>query len=298
MPLPAGVSTRTIRVPVPLDAFGNPPKSFKGTVTPDRVLVWSATGDRLWPTGAQLPAVASGRIEFAVPRVDQAGWVDANGNAVTGWTYRITIRATWPGSKRTVTRRFQVKSSTPNPVELDVLPDGATIPLNLADPYVKQVDLAAALAGIDTSDDGWTYEHLTADYTNNTAGMTDVFAGFTPEANGRYQVEVFGAVNSAGATIAFVSQLAGPATGVSFVSSKITTTQSAGVDHQAHGTAFGQASNITSTPTAPSPYALSALVAFGATPGAGNVRMQARSETAGTVVTMKAGSYMRWRKLP
>jgi hypothetical protein len=137
MPLPAGVSARTVRLTVPLDALGNAPKVYTGTVKPDRALVWTATGDRLWPTGAQLPAPVDGVVEFDVPRVDQNGWVDRDGTPVENWAYRLVVRAFWETSKRSEARTFQVFIDDPEPVEIELLPSGATEPVVLGDPYVS-----------------------------------------------------------------------------------------------------------------------------------------------------------------
>lgn len=502
MTLPAGVSTRTIRLTVPTDALGRFPKLFTGTVTPDRSLVWAATGEPLWPAGAKLPAVADGVIEFAVPRVDQAGWVDSSGSPVLNWAYRLVLRATWAESSKTVTKTFQVVNSTPNPVDLELLPAGATLPVSLGHPFradeipfdptpeieadtvqaaieevraeaggggasvaaavaftpagaigsnnvqgaleeldaekaaqadvtglvaaladratdaeltaetnarvaadtaeanarlaadnaldarldtieadnVTQAELdaeAAARAAADTALDGrvdalevappahthpiagvvglqaaldaddaaladhlgdtvdahdasaisfapagtiaatnvqaaieevaaeaggagaetWTYERLAADYTNNTIGLTDVFPGFVPLPNTRYEVEVFGLVKTTDATAGFQSGLQGPGGSVA-VAQKITTPSSATADLIGNVVGFGFFA-AGSTPANYSVYKLHAFVEYGGAPAAGNnVRLQARSETAGQTVTMKAGSWMRRRVLP
>jgi hypothetical protein len=130
MPLPVGVETRTVRLTVPLDTLGNVPKVYAGDVRPDRTVVWAATGDRLWPIGAQLPAVVDGAILFDVPRVDQDGWIDKDGAPITNWSYRLTVRATWDVSKRAEVREFQVFIDTPDPVDIELLPSGATLPVD------------------------------------------------------------------------------------------------------------------------------------------------------------------------
>lgn len=135
MPLPVAVETRTVRLTMPLDALGKPPRSYEGRVNVDRALVWEATGDRLWPAGAPLPNVVDGAILVPVPIVDQDGWVDGQARPVTGWSYRVTVTALWrSGERQTVTRTFQVVEDTPAVIELELLPEGATEPLLLGNP--------------------------------------------------------------------------------------------------------------------------------------------------------------------
>lgn len=132
MTLPAGVETRTVRLTMPLDTLGKPPRSYEGRVNVDRALVWEETGARLWPAGAELPNVAAGAILLPVPIVDQDGWLDGSGRPVTGWSYRVTVTALWgTGERQTVSRVFQVVEDTPDDVELELLPDGATEPVVL-----------------------------------------------------------------------------------------------------------------------------------------------------------------------
>lgn len=45
------------------------------------------------------------------------------------------------------------------------------------------------------------------------------------------------------------------------------------------------------------PLNVQAIIQVEATPGAGNIRMQAKSEVAGSVITILPGSSMRWRTI-
>lgn len=140
MALPVGVETRTIRLTLPLDTLGNEPKVYAGTVQPDRPLVWAATGDRLWPTGARLPDAVAGFVDFDVPIVDQEGWVDKDGDPITGWTYKLVVTATWEVKSRTIVKYFQVLEATADVIDIELLPEGPVLPpLNPGDGYVSSV---------------------------------------------------------------------------------------------------------------------------------------------------------------
>jgi len=149
-----------------------------------------------------------------------------------------------------------------------------------------------------SSGDGWTYQRLAADYTNDTVALTDVFAGFAPAASTAYEVEVRGLVTTSDATAGFQSGFNGP-TGSTQFGQKITTPSSATADIIGNPVGFGGFSAAGSTPASAngSVYQAYSQMKFGGAPGAGNVRLQARSETAGQTVKMLAGSYMRWREL-
>lgn len=151
MPLPVGIETRTVTISTPYDLVGGEARYVSGKVYPDRTLVWEATGEVIWPIPASLPAPVDGVISFDVPIVDQPGFVDAAGNPVEDFSYRISLRATWPGSTRRITKSFQIFDADPDPVDLDVYPDdGAGAPPVLVAPYVGTVaGLSGGVSGAD-----------------------------------------------------------------------------------------------------------------------------------------------------
>lgn len=495
MTLPAGVDTRTIQLTVPLDALGRLPKVYAGTVRPDRTLIWAATGERLWPVGAKLPAVVDGMIEFDVPRVDQTGWVDESGSAITGFSFLLTVRGTWAADSRTLTKVFQIVASTPDLVDIELIPSGATVPVSLVVPFdaseipfdptaeisatdvqaaieevraeggggggvassvvvapagtISSTNVQAALEELDTekaptshthaianvtglqsaldgratdaeltaeadariaadtaldgrldtieadnatqtelnaeaatraaadnaldarvdalevappahthtianvtglqaeldADDAalaahladttdahdasaisvvpagtisatnvqaaleeiaaesggagetWTYERRATDWTNSTITTSDIFTGFVPIANTRYEVECFLIVKSADATSGLQLGLMGPG-GLNVAAQKITMCSSATADLIGNVVGFG----IFAAGSTPANYGIakvSGFVEYGASPAAGNnVRLIGRAETAGQVATVRDDSYMRWRILP
>jgi hypothetical protein len=150
-------------------------------------------------------------------------------------------------------------------------------------------------AKLATSGEPWTSQALTVAYTNSTVTASDVFAGFTPAANTRYIVDVLASVSAAAATTGVQTGLTGPTTGITRSAVKVVSSSAAATDlisHQALN-AFQAAAASLTTPTLLS---LQAIVEV-ATPGAGNIRFQAKSEVAGSVITIYPGSSMRWRTI-
>lgn len=156
---------------------------------------------------------------------------------------------------------------------------------------------------VDTADAlkeaAWTYERLAADFVRTATTLADVFTGFTPTANKSYEFEVFGAILSDAATTGFQSDFNGP-TGENWVAYKINSAASATTDLLTHGVAWATLNTATNGLAGTNVFIARGLTSYGASPGAGNVRLRARCETGGGAmsVTMKAGSYMRWRQLP
>ncbi len=143
----------------------------------------------------------------------------------------------------------------------------------------------------------WTYEVRSTDYTNSTTTETDVFTGFTPAANTNYEVEVFAVVFTVVGTTGFQGGLGGPATGTNLVMQMVAfTNNTQGMNWNSINT-FGVIT-AGSASTTNSAYTVKSLVQMGASPGAGNIRFIAKSEIAASQITLKAGSYMRWRIAP
>lgn len=83
MPLPAGVTTCAVTVSAPIDVTGAAqPLTVK--ITPSQSLLWVATGQIIESFEV---AVAGGTIDL--PHVDQAGFRNLAGEAITGWSYRV-----------------------------------------------------------------------------------------------------------------------------------------------------------------------------------------------------------------
>lgn len=126
MALPVGVTTCTVTYGTALTYLGAV-SSISATLTADRSVVWSATGQSL-NSGDDLVQASSGlALSFAVPHVDQEGFVTAGGAAVDGWFYVLTGVVTFTtGKKMTFRKNFQVFVGDTS-LDLDTVPDDATV---------------------------------------------------------------------------------------------------------------------------------------------------------------------------
>ena len=145
--------------------------------------------------------------------------------------------------------------------------------------------------------DPWTYVRLASDFTTTSATAVDVTGmSLTPAANLRYQIEGLFLLRTATATVGPRPGCAWP-TGMTDGVAMIDMTSAA-------GTRVLQNGNINAAVLAPVgglpnttqswPASIYTTLLAGATPS-GTFRIQLASETAGTTVTMKAGSWFRWR---
>jgi len=150
--------------------------------------------------------------------------------------------------------------------------------------------------------DPWSYLRLTSDFSTSSATLVDVTGlGFAPAANQRYEFE---------ATLFLRTASAGtnPRTGFAWPTGL---TDGVAMITQAPATATGAAVFASGNPNAALQIAAGGLLnatqswpAFvkgaalvGASPS-GSLRVQMSSETAGTNVTVKAGSFLRHRLVP
>lgn len=144
--------------------------------------------------------------------------------------------------------------------------------------------------------DGWTYAKLASDFTTSSATAVDAGLAFTPSANTGYEFKAILLTRTATTTV-------GPRPGLAWP-----TGMTDGVAHirqESSATAFVSALGNTSAAIlapvggVPStsqsfPAIIEGMVIAGATPS-GTVKVQLASETAGTNVTAKAGSFLKWR---
>jgi hypothetical protein len=145
--------------------------------------------------------------------------------------------------------------------------------------------------------DPWTYVVLAADFTTSSGTVVDVTGmAFTPSANIRYEVEGKFFCRTATATVGPRIGCAWP-TGMTDGVGHIYASGSATAIQQAFGNvnaAFNNANTGLTNTTQSWPAALSAILLTGASPS-GTFKIQLLSETAGTNVTLKAGSFIRHR---
>jgi hypothetical protein len=148
--------------------------------------------------------------------------------------------------------------------------------------------------------DPWTYIVLGADVTTSSATAVDVTGlAFTPLANTRYVFEACLLTRTATATVGPRPGVAW-ATGLSDGVASIQQTSSAAANVFANGNISGAVlAPVGGVPTTTGswPAWISGTFAAGASPS-GTVKVQIASETAGTNVIAKAGSWLRYRTIP
>lgn len=148
--------------------------------------------------------------------------------------------------------------------------------------------------------DPWTYVKLAADFTTSAATNTIVTGfSFTPAANQTYVIEGFFLVRTAAQATGARPGLAWP-TGTTDGAAAVYVANSAilvqyGAGNPTGGT-FNSAGTGLPTITTSWPGSLEATVITGPSPS-GVIQVTLASETAGTNVTMKVGSWIRYRTI-
>jgi hypothetical protein len=145
--------------------------------------------------------------------------------------------------------------------------------------------------------DPWTYVTLGSDFTTSSATAVDVTGlNFTPAANTKYVFEATLLTRTATTTVGPRPGVAWP-TGMTDGVASIQQSSSAAANVFANGNISGAVlAPVGGVPTTTGswPAFVWGMVQAGASPS-GTVKVQLASETAGTVVTIKAGSYLRYR---
>jgi hypothetical protein len=123
MTYPAGVQLATLTFNNPTTYLGNPVTRTEITVQVSAGVVWSATGEQisdLTGTLALGPGTA-GAVTF--PAVDQPGYTDQAGAALTMWSYAVTRKMFFGSAFRTTQKSWQPLTGQA-PVDFDTLPGG------------------------------------------------------------------------------------------------------------------------------------------------------------------------------
>lgn len=145
----------------------------------------------------------------------------------------------------------------------------------------------------------WTYAVLASDFTTGSATPVDVTSlGFTPAADAAYVVEGMLMCRTTTATVAAKPIFAWP-TGISDGVHWFMMAATAGSSLPRYGNPVsntGPAAADLPDTTGSWPCKLEAIVYAGASPS-GQFRVQLSSETAATNVSIKAGSFIRYRRL-
>lgn len=168
---------------------------------------------------------------------------------------------------------------------------------------ITLAEIEAKLIGVISShshtggSDPWSYVWLASDFTtssNTAVDVTGLF--FTPVANTRYDIMCSFLLRTNTATVGPRPGIAWP-TGMTDGIATLWTTSSATAQTMVNGnisaSLLAAVGGLPVTTASYPGYAEVVLIA-GATPS-GNFRIQLASETAGTIVTMKAGSFIKYR---
>lgn len=172
---------------------------------------------------------------------------------------------------------------------------------------ITKAEIETVLTGVISShshsgggSDPWTYLRLANDFPTSSATAVDITGlGFAPAANQRYEFEAQLMLRTATATVNPRLGLAW-ATGLTDGVASLYESQAATTQLMAQGNinaalliaVGGLANNTQSWPA--SGWGMSIA---GTTPS-GSIRLQMASETAGTIVTVKAGSFLKYRLIP
>jgi hypothetical protein len=147
--------------------------------------------------------------------------------------------------------------------------------------------------------DPWTYIKLASDFTTNSASAVDITGlAFTPAANKTYEFEALLLVRTATATVGPRPGVAWPTGGTDGVAS-IYVPSAAATEVQQHGNINAAVlAPVGGLPNTTQSYPAKVTGSFiaGASPS-GTVKLQLASETAGTNVIAKTGSWLKYREV-
>lgn len=154
-------------------------------------------------------------------------------------------------------------------------------------------------AGADgAAGDPWTYAVLGSDFPTTSGTAVDVTGlAFTPAANKRYEFEAKLMVRTATTTVGPRPGVAWPTTITDGVADIEVTTSASAMVRQLGGYGAAVLAPVGGLPltTRSYPANVVGMLVSGATPS-GTLKVQLASETAGTSVSIKAGSFLRWRE--
>lgn len=147
--------------------------------------------------------------------------------------------------------------------------------------------------------DPWTYLRLANDFSTSSATAVDAGLAFTPAANGRYEFVARLFTRTALATVGPRPGIAWPtgmADGVAFIQQTSSATANVFANGNISAAVLAPVGGVPTT-TGSWPALIEGWATAGASP-AGTIRVQLASETAGTAVTIKAGSFLKYRTVP
>ncbi|ALV43106.1 hypothetical protein AU252_19700 [Pseudarthrobacter sulfonivorans] len=124
MGFPPGMQLATVAFGIPLTATGKDVVT-KVTVKPTSRVIWAATGQPLPEFSDSFTAEAGQLGQFQVPFIDQPGFIDSTGAAVTDFAFQIS--ASWEfGNERPIdwSKNLKPLLGQSGPIDLDLVPDG------------------------------------------------------------------------------------------------------------------------------------------------------------------------------
>jgi len=149
LPLPAGVTTANVTFNTPI-SFAGGAGTAKLTIRPTQTIIHQASGTTIAPVSVTTTADGAPGV-VAAPHVDQAGFVDSAGKAITNWAYKADALWTIGGESLVIKRTFQVLVGQSS-VVFDLFPDTtASTPITAAVPAVLSVNgSTGAVTGLAT----------------------------------------------------------------------------------------------------------------------------------------------------
>ena len=193
---------------------------------------------------------------------------------------------------------FNPPSSGGGATNLDSLTD-VVITTPSTDQIIKY-DGANWVNGVATGgSDPWTYIKLSSDFTTSSAtavAITGLF--FTPVANIRYEFECVLLTRTATTTVGprpGVAWASGLSDGVGQILMPSSATANLTLNGNINASMLAAVGGLPNTTTS-YPAFIKGVVLAGASPS-GTIRVQLASETAGTIVTAKAGSFLKYRTI-
>lgn len=162
------------------------------------------------------------------------------------------------------------------------------------------IDGKVPAAQLPAGSDPWTYLRLTSDFTISTTAAGDITGlAFTPAANQRYEFVARLMVRTAAAATGprpGVAWATGMADGVVFIQQTSSATANVFANGNINAAVLAPVGGLPNA-TQSWPALVEGMVIAGASPS-GTVRLQLASESAGTIVTAIAGSFLKYRTIP
>lgn len=158
---------------------------------------------------------------------------------------------------------------------------------------------ALEIIGLPSGSDPWTYVKLTNDFVTSSSSAVDITGlSFLPILSRQYEFEAVLFLRTATTTVGPRPGLAWPTglvDGVATVDTPTSATARAFVNGNINASLLGPVGGLPNTTQSYPAYVAGTFIT-GLLP-VGSLRLQMASETAGTNVTVKAGSFLKWRTI-